>query len=447
VVIDTVTAFIGQRRLGELGALLRDRHASDVVDLLRQLGRPERALVFRLLPRPLAADVFSSLDRGEHDALLRDLTDEETRQVLAGLSPDDRTYVLEELPGPLVQRLLNLLGPDDLREARQLLGYPEDSAGRLMTPDYVALRPAWMVAEALEHVRARGRESETIDVLYVVDEGWRLLGTVGLRHLILAPRDARIEALMRPPVAGLAPTADREEAVRLMSRYDLFALPVVDRDGVLLGIVTVDDVLDVAVEEATEDFHRTAAVAPLDASYRDTGPWRLYRKRVGWLIALVAANLVSSSVVAVYEETLAAAVALAFFIPLLIDSGGNVGTQSAAMLVRALATGDVLPAHWRRTLAKELLVGLALGVTLGAAGSALGMIRGGVEIGIVVGVSMLLIVIITNVLGVTLPLVLVRWRLDPAVASSPMITSIADSAGLAIYFAVATSVLGRFAGG
>ena len=439
--IDTVTTLIEQRRLGELAALLRDRHASDVVDLLRQLGRPERALVFRLLPRPLAVDVLSSLDAGERDALLKDLTDEETRQLLAGLSPDDRTYILEELPGPVVQRMLNLLGPEDLREARQLLGYPEDSVGRLMTPDYVALRPEWTVAEALEHVRARGRESETIDVLYVVDEGWRLLGTVGLRHLILAPRDARIGDLMQPPVATLPPTADREDAVRLMSRYDLFALPVVDRDGVLLGIVTVDDVLDVAVEEATEDFHRIAAVAPLDTSYRDAAPWSLYRKRVGWLIALVAANLVSSSVVAVYEETLAAAVALAFFIPLLIATGGNVGTQSAAMLVRALATGDVLPTDWRRALAKELVVGLALGGTLGAAGSMLGMLRGGVDMGIVVGISMFLIVVVSNALGVTLPLMLVRWRLDPAVASSPMITSIADSVGLAIYFAVATAIL------
>jgi magnesium transporter len=446
-VIDTVTTLIEQRRLSELATLLRDRHASDLVDLLRQLGRPERAVVFRLLPRPLAVDVFSSLDPGERDSLLKDLTDEETRQLLAGLSPDDRTYVLEELPGPVVQRLLNLLGPEDLREARQLLGYPEDSAGRLMTPDYVALRPEWSAMEALEHLRARGRESETIDVLYVVDDGWRLVGTVGLRHLILARRDARVGALMQPPAATVPPTADREETVRLMSRYDLFALPVVDRDGVLLGIVTVDDVLDVAVEEATEDFHRIAAVAPLDTTYRDSSPWRLYRKRVGWLIALVAANLVSSGVVAVYEETLAAAVALAFFIPLLIDSGGNVGTQAAAMLVRALATREVLPADWRRTLARELSVGLALGVTLGLAGSALGVLRGGVEIGVVVGISMFLIVIITNVLGVTLPLVLVRWRLDPAVASSPMITSIADSLGLAIYFAVATSLLGRLGAG
>jgi magnesium transporter len=263
---------IEQRRWTELSSKKRewtdaDSIAPDVVDLLHSLDKADRVLFFRSLPRELEAAVFSCLEGESRDALLVDLTDQEARRILANLPPDDRTDLLSELPGELTQRLLNLLGPDDLLEARQLLGYPEDSVGRLMTPDYVAVRRAWMVAQALEHIRMCGKKSEMVDIIYVVDRHWKLLDALPLKDFIFADPQAEVESLMDYSVISLSAYDDREEAVRIIQRYDRVALPVVDSEGVLLGIVTVDDVLDVAEEEFTEDFQRFSAMEPLRQGY------------------------------------------------------------------------------------------------------------------------------------------------------------------------------------
>lgn len=422
--------------------LLQSLRAPDLADLLPNLSRPERALAFRLLPRELSAEVFSALDTTDRRALLEDLTDEDTRSLLFDLAPDDRTEVLTELPGQVTQRLLNLLSPEDLVETRRLLGYPEASAGHLMTPDYVAVRPYWTIARALEHIRLRAPRSETINVIYVTDDDWVLLDDVDLRQIILADPGQTVETLMDRDYVAVSAMEDREQVVRLMRRYDLFALPVVDSTGVLVGIVTADDVLAVAEQEATEDFHRGAAVAPLRLPYRAAGILELFRLRIGWLVGLALINLASSGVIAANEEVLASALTLAFFIPLLIGTGGNTGIQAATLMVRALATGDVALHHALRVARKEVLVGLTLGLVVGAAGYLLGLLRGGPTIGLVVACSMLCIVLASNLIGILLPLILTRLRLDPAVASGPLITSVMDVAGLSIYFAVASAVLG-----
>jgi magnesium transporter len=414
----------------------------EIADALHELDRPLRGVVFRLLPRRLSSEVFAELEPDRRNEVLRGLTDEETRHLLAELPPDDRTHLFEELPGEVTQRLLNLLSPEDLQEARQLLGYPEESVGRLMTPDYVAVRPHWTTAQALEHIRATGKGRETVAVIYVTDASWRLLDALEIDRFILAPPDQLVEEIMDRTYQALSPYDDREKAVEMMRRYDLFALPVVDSDGVLLGIVTVDDVLDVAEAETTEDFHKGAAVAPLRVSYRESAVFSLYQRRIGWLGVLIVVNLLSSSIIAAFEETLEATIALAFFIPLLIDSGGNTGSQSATLMVRALGTGDVKLNQWARALGKELFVGAMLGISLGVASSALGIIRGGPEIGLVVGLAMAAIIFTANLIGTVLPFVLTRLRVDPAVASSPLITSIADAAGLLLYFSIATAILG-----
>ena len=414
----------------------------DIADLLLEFDAPERAVLFRLLPHDVAVDVFAYFERPERDSVLEALTDRQARTLLASLAPDDRAELFDELPGAMTQRLLNLLSPEDAGEVRQLLGYPEESVGRLATPDYVAIRPAWTVAQALDHVRERGRDSETIDIVYVVDPGWQLLGVCELRRLILAPQAAHVEDVMRPAYATLSAFDDREEAVRAIGRYDTIALPVLDSTGVLIGIITADDVFDVAEEEVTEDIHRTASVLPLKASYRTLSVFDLYAKRVGWLAILLVVNIASSSIIAHYEETLAAVIALTFFIPLLIATGGNTGSQSAMMMVRALVTGDVSVKTWFSTFVKELGVGLLLGATLAAGAFALGLWRGDVRIGIVVGISMAAIVVVTNLFGMLLPFVLTRLRQDPTVASSPLVTTLADVMGLFIYFSVAAAVLG-----
>lgn len=444
--LDEVRGLLERRDLRALRSALETLEPPDAADLLRELEAPERAVLFRTLPRALAAAVVADLDAESASALVADLTDEETRRLLAELAPDDRTHVLEELPGIVVQRLLNLLPPAELEEARALLGYPEESVGRLMTPDYVAVKRHWTIAQALAHIRERGRESETIDEIYVTDERWRLLDAVPLADLVLADPEERVETVMDESFVSVFATDDRERAVELIARYDRTALPVVDADGVLLGIVTIDDLLDVAEAEATEDIYLGAAIEPLAVSYRDATVSRLYRKRIVWLVALVLVALLSSGVIALFEGTLERTIALAFFIPLLIGAGGNTGAQSATLVVRALATGDLRLPQWSRALAKELAVGLILGVTMGAASGVLGVIRGGVAVGIVVGLTMVGIVLVANLVGASLPFLLTRVGLDPAVASSPLIATIMDAVGLLIYFTVATLVLGAVGG-
>ncbi len=437
-----VREHLGAGRLREVRELLAPLSVPETGDLLRELSVPERAVVLRILPREPSAAVFSWLDRHERDEILRGLTDSETRALLESLAPDDRTELFEELPGEMTQKLLNLLTPTDLAEVRTFLGYPEESVGRLATPDYVAVGPDWSVGRALSHLRERGRESETIDIVYVADRGWRLQGVCELRRLVLAAPDASIESVMHPVFSVLSAFDDREVAVREMRRHDTVALPVVDSAGVLIGIVTADDVFDVFEEEATEDIHRTASVSPLRGSYRHLTSLQLYRKRVGWLLALLVFSLASSGVIAAYEGILASVVALAFFIPLLADTGGNTGSQSSMLVIRGLVTEDIEPADVWRTVGKEAAVGLLLGLTLALGAFALGALRADFGVAVVAAGAMALIVVVANVIGTLLPFVLVRLGQDPTVASSPLVTSLTDAVGLLIYFAIATAVLG-----
>jgi magnesium transporter len=433
---------IEARRWDELRDALVDWPAPEIADLLLHLRKDDRVLLFRVLPRAVSSSAFAQLDLEQQDGLLRDLSDEETRHLLAEMHADDRTHLLGELPGQATQRLLNLLGPADLKEARWLLGYPEQSVGRLMTPEYVAVRPDETIQQALAHIRSHGSDTETIDIVYVVDQDWRLLDDIQLRRFILADPDGTVADIMDHTVTSIRATDDREEAVRVIRRYDSVALPVVDSDGVLVGIATVDDLLDVAEEEATEDFHRVASVGPIRISLKEATISFLYRKRVGWLLALVFMNIFSGAGIAAFEGTIEAVVALVFFLPLLIDSGGNAGSQSATMMVRALATGDVHMADWLRLLGKELGVALFLGLTMAVGVAAIAYFRAP-EVLVVVPATMVLIVLWGSVIGMSLPFLLTRLKLDPATASAPLITSLADISGVLIYFSMASWYFGR----
>lgn len=445
---------IQTKRWGDLSSRQLAWPASDSVvpELTRSLLQQDlddQALFFRALPRPLATEVFAHLGNTpiSRDRLLSALTDPETQELLKTLSPDDRTAFLGELPGQAVQRLLNLLDPHDLDEARQLLGYSVTSVGRLMTPDYVAVEPDWRVSKVIEHIREQGRDSETIDVIYVCDAQWHLLDALPLRAFLLAEPTATVRDLMDDTFVELSTSDDREDALRVFERYDAVALPVVDSEGVLLGIVTVDDILDVAEQEFTEDFQKFAAMEPVATGYWQTSVWRFYRSRVGWLAALVLVSLLSSGVIAAFEETLSQLVVLSFFIPLLMGAGGNTGSQSATLTIRALSTGDLQPDEWLRVVRRELLIGLALGLSLGLLGLVLGVLQGGglngggLEIGLVIFLTMTIMLCVTNLLGVVFPFVLTRLKLDPASASGPAVASISDTVGLLIYFSLARLIL------
>lgn len=436
-----VEELIDHRKWSELKEAVADWPAPELAELVIERDSPDRLLLFRLLTRNLSGEVFSHLDSEAQNALLGELNTDEIRRLITNLEPDDRTHLFEELPDRVVQRLLNLLNPADLKAARLLLSYPDESVGRLMTPEYIAIRPDWTIEQALRHIRVRGRDREVVTTIYVTDEQWKFLDAVDLPQLILAELDGVVGKVLGHEAATLSPYDDREEAVRKMGKYDLFVLPVVGADGVLLGIVTADDVLDVAEEEATEDFQLSAAVEPLKIGYREAGVLSLFRKRIPWLLALVVVNLGAAGVIAAYEETLAALISLVFFIPLLMGSGGNAGAQSATLVVRALATGDLDRSQWLPTLMKEVAVGAILGATMGLSALLLGLVQGGTEVAIVVALAMFLIVLVSNLIGVIVPLLLTRVGIDPAVASSPLITSVADIAGLAIYFAIASWVL------
>lgn len=436
-----IEKLLADRKWAELRELLVEIPEPDISDTLERLGERERIVLLRLLPREMLSEVFSYLSDRTQTDLLKALTAEETRLILAGLSPDDRTEFLQELPGQAIQKMLNLLTPEDRRETLQLLGYPGESVGRLMTPDYVAVRPDWTVDEALAHVRVKGMDSETINVVYVTDARWKLIGVLGLRRLILTPPPERIGDVMEESVVRVSAFEDREKAVQLISRYDITVLPVVDASDILLGIVTIDDLFDVAEEEATEDFQKSAAVNPLRTSYRESSVLSLYGKRVAWLASLLGISVVTTGILASQADTLNSAIALAFFIPLLIGTGGNTGNQSATLMIRALATGDIRERQWLGALLREVAIGLLLGVTMGLASWLLGFFKGDARIALIVSLAMIAIVIASSLLGVILPVILQRLRIDPAVASNPLIASVMDILGLLIYFSVAQAVL------
>jgi|SRR5690625_568971 len=420
---------------------LQDMPSVDIAELMEEIEPEVAVVLFRLLKRQKAAEVFSHLSSAKGVEMLDLLTKRQLEEVMSNLEPDDRVAIVEELPGHLTQRILTLLKEEDQEEVKKMLGYPKESVGRQMTSRYVKVRPHWTVDRAMKHIRQFGYSAETVNVIYVVDANERLIDDLRLTQLILAEPDDTIDSITDNSFVSLNAFDDQEYAVEMLSKYDRIAMPVVDSDGILIGIVTIDDIIDIAQEEATEDFHKGAAVAPLKRTYNETSIWTLFYKRINWLIILVFINLLSSGVIEYYQDVLASAIALSFFIPLLIDSGGNTGAQSATIMVRAIALGDVRLSQWLSVAGKELLVGLTLGTAMGVASVFLGQFWGGWEIGLVVGLTMVGIVVVSNIIGSLLPFLLTRLNIDPAMASSPLITTIVDVTGLLIYFRIAAAVL------
>ncbi|MDH7518061.1 MAG: magnesium transporter [Candidatus Thermoplasmatota archaeon] len=439
-----IETYINEKKWDKLRDLLVGLSPATVAEIIKKSEKTERMIIFRSLPRKFAADVFSELRPREQKSVLNNLTDIEVSELLADLHPDDRTALFEELPEQIKQRLFKLLKPEDLKEARELLSYPENSVGRLMTPDYITIRPEWTVETALKYIREKGKDSEIISNIYIVDEHQKLIDDIRLRQIILANPSDKISDLMNYKFDSINAYEDQEKAYHLIKKNNLYALPVVDSKGTLLGIVTVDDLIDVGEEEATEDFHKIAAMSELKLpdKIRDTPVRILYRKRVGWLVFLIFVNIFSGAAIALFEETIAKYIVLVLFMPLLVDCGGNAGSQASTLMVRALATRDVTLRDWYYCIGKEMLVAGALGITMGLAVSIIGIFRGGVIIALVVSLSMVVIVFVGSLIGISLPFIFTRTGWDPAVASGPLITSIADVVGLILYFLIATALLG-----
>lgn len=415
---------------------------ADIAEFIDELEVKTALLVFRLLPKEIAADVFAYLSPESQSELSMLVNEKELQAILDDLYFDDKIDFLEEMPANAVKRILQNSPETERKLINQFLNYPEDSAGSIMTIEFVDLKKEMPVQEALDKIRKNAPDKETIYTCYVTDASRRLEGILSLRDLVMASPEQKIAEIMRGGIISANTLDDKEDVAELIKKYDLLAIPVTDNEKRLVGIVTVDDIVDVIEEETTEDFHKMATVGKINMNLLDASPLLLIQKRLPWLLILVVINIFSGAGIAHFQNTIQAVISLVFFLPLLIDSAGNAGSQSATLMIRALAVGDVKLGDWFKLLRKEVLVSTLLGLAMGIAVSILGIVRAGIEVAIVVALTMAIVVLVGSTIGMSLPFMFSKFKLDPATASGPLITSIADIAGIIIYFSIATWYLG-----
>ena len=451
----TIRDLLAANDLGSIRIALRDQHPADIVDDLDGCTPADIARILLLLAERRQAELFGYFQPSNQVEVARELSRTDLARLITAMSHDERADLYKQLSPDQQQALLPGIAHAEREDIRRLSSYPEGTAGSIMTSDYATLSRDQTAREALETLRREAPDKETIYDAYVVDAQRRLVGVVSLRDLLLARDDVRIADFMRKDIIFGKVQDPREDVARKVADYDLLALPIINGGDMLVGIVTADDAMDVEIERATRDFRRLGGVQEgLDhkgvalpkINMREASVWILYRMRIVWLLVLVFGNLFSGAGIAYFEDTIAAYVALVFFLPLLIDSGGNAGSQAATLMVRALATGDVKLRDWTGMIGKEVLVAGLLGVTMAMAVSLIGIFRGGPEVAMVVSASMIAVVLVGSTIGMSLPFMLSRFRMDPASASAPLITSIADAAGVIIYFSIATLLLPMPAG-
>jgi magnesium transporter len=445
-----IAALLANKDLAGVKARLANWLPADVAPILSELAVEQLAVLFRGCSKELSAAVFAYLDQPVKRKLLKTLTQPQAAELLDALPPDDRTAFLNELPLELAMQLIAMLNPAERQLTQELLAYPEHSVGRMMTLDYVAVRPEWDVRESLAYIRQHGYDRETLNMVYVTDAAGVLLDDVRVRRFLLAEPETKVSALMDGNYATLAPTDDREKALAVFRQYDRVALPVTGPDQRLLGIVTADDMLDVASEEATEDIQKLGGSEALDEPYTTIPLFKMVKKRAGWLVVLFLGEMLTATAMAFFEDEIAKAVVLALFVPLIISSGGNAGSQAATLVIRALALGEFKLGDWWRVMRRELAAGLMLGSILGL----IGFLRIAVWaqfsgiygehyllIAATVGLSLVGIVLWGSLMGSMLPLILKKLGFDPATSSAPFVATLVDVTGLIIYFTVALVIL------
>ena len=446
-----IKSLIDARDFNALRELFREWPPADVAEVILDLPDDEQVIIFRVLPAALAADVFEYIGIEEQQNLLRAMAHEQVVGILNEMSPDDRTALLEEMPSAAARQLIKLLTPEERRIATSLLGYPEGSVGRLMTPDFIAVDEDWTVQQVLDYVRTYGHDSETLNLVYVVDEQGKLIDDVRMREFLLRPLTTKVSEIRDENFAALKVNDSQEEALNVFRKYDRVALPVVDSNGVLVGIVTSDDMLDVAEEEATEDIQKLGGLEALDEPYTTIPFLRMVKKRATWLIVLFLGEMLTATAMQGYNGEIEKAAILAMFLPLIISSGGNSGSQATTLVIRAMALGELRLRDWWRVVRKELLSGFSLGLILGT----IGFFRislwqylhifdyGNYHwlIALTVGEALIGVVLWGTLSGAMLPFLLRRLGLDPATSSAPFVATLVDVTGLVIYFNVALFIL------
>jgi len=441
--LDSIKELLENKQYTNLRQALSEINDADIAVVLESLDEEDRLKVFRILPKSMAADVFSYLELENQQMIITSLADKEAAGIINNLMADDATDLLEEMPANIVKKLLANASAEVRRDINHLLQYPEDSAGSIMTVEFLDLKEHLTVQEAIERIRKQGVDSETINICYVLDQSRMLIGTVALRYLLLSEPDVTIGEIMHENVISVNTLMDQEEVARQFQKYDFTAMPVVDNENRLVGIITVDDIVDILQEEATEDIEKMAAITPSDKPYLRTGVWETWKNRIPWLLLLMLSATFTGSIIASFENALSSCVILTAYMPMLMGAGGNAGSQSSVAIIRSLSLNEIRFKDWLRVLWKESGVAILCGITLAIASFVKLMLfdQLTLAVALVVSISLALTVLIAKIVGCMLPLLAKKIGFDPAVMASPFITTIVDALSLLIYFAIAMNAL------
>lgn len=441
--LEELLELVNQKRYRDLKGLLIEMNEVDIATFMEELDQEKTVVVFRTLPKDLASDVFACLEVEQQQLIITSITDYELRNIIEDLYVDDAVDMLEELPATIVRRVLQNSSADTRQLINQFLKYPDNSAGSVMTAEYVGLRKTMTVEEAFAYIRKYGVDKETIYTCYVMDEKRHLLGVVTVKDLLMNPYETQLGDIMDENVIRTYTTEDQEKVVETFNEYDLLSLPVVDTEDRLVGIITVDDVMDVMEQEATEDFEKMAAMLPSEKPYLKTSVFRLAFNRIPWLIILMLSSMITGAILSYYEEAFAAVPLLVTFMPMLMGTGGNSGSQSSTMIIRGMSIGEVEPSDIFKVMWKELRVGIICGIVLGLINYVRLILQypGSSLICLIVVVSIFFTVILAKTIGCVLPIAAKVVHLDPAIMAAPMITTIVDTCSMMIYFQLACHLL------
>ena len=435
--------YLDGHRFRELRSRLMKMNEADIAEFLEELDHNQKVLIFRMLPKELATDVFAFLEADDQEDIINGITDAEIQNIIEDLFVDDAVDMLEELPATVVKRVMRMATPETRTLINQFLQYPENSAGSIMTAEYIGLKKYMNVEQSFSYIRAHGVDKETIYTCFVMDGERHLEGVVTIRDLLMNPYETKIQDIMDINFIKAVTTDDQEEVMELFNKYDLICLPVVDHENRLVGIVTVDDVVDVMEEEATEDFEKMAAMLPSDKPYLKTGIFELAKNRIVWLTVLMVSSMITGGILTYYEEAFAVLPLLVSFVPMLTGTGGNAGSQSSTMIIRCMAIGEVEPSDILKVIWKEVRVALVVGFLLAALNFLRLMIMypGQIMICLTVVISLYITVIMAKSIGCTLPIIAKLLKLDPAIMAAPLISTIVDACSLIVYFRIACNLL------
>ena len=441
--LEIIRELLETRQYTNLRQKVAEMNTADVAAILEEMEEEELLKVFRILPKSMAADVFSYLEVDHQQMIITSLSDKEAANIIDNLMADDATDLLEEMPANVVKKLLANASADTRRDINHLLRYPEDSAGSIMTVEYVDLKENMTVQDAINRIRQVGVDSETINICYVLDAKRTLVGTVALRYLLITPPDAVIGEMMHENVVFINTMMDQEEVARQFQKYDFTAMPVVDNENRLVGIITVDDIVDILQEEATEDIEKMAAIVPTDKPYMKTTVFETWKKRIPWLLLLMISATFTGSIITSFEDALSACVVLTAYIPMLMDTGGNAGGQASVTIIRGLSLNEIEFKDAFKVVWKEARVAVLCGLTLAAANFVKLLLFDRVTIAVAAVVCLTLVaaVFIAKIIGCLLPMLAKKIGFDPAVMASPFITTIVDALSLLIYFSIAKTIM------